>query len=84
MATLMKRLLQAMIILAACAITGFVVTFMLTPLLWKLEEPLGLELAGHSGPADWIFLTVIGLFCLLGLGAWAILGPVRNRTKRPD
>jgi len=31
---------------------GVVGCFLSTPLLWKLEAPTGLELAGHSGPAD--------------------------------
>ena len=37
--------------------TAWLLTFMLTPLLWKLEPIFGIELAGHSGPADWIFIT---------------------------
>lgn len=31
---------------------------MLTPVLWDLEPVLHMELAGHSGPSDWIFYVV--------------------------
>jgi hypothetical protein len=34
---------------------------LLTPVLWKLEGPLGIELAGHSGPSDWVFFVLQGL-----------------------
>jgi hypothetical protein len=34
---------------------AFIGTFLLTPVYWRLEPILGMELAGHSGPADWIF-----------------------------
>lgn len=33
----------------------------LTPLLWRLEPILHMELAGHSGPSDWIFYVVWAL-----------------------
>jgi hypothetical protein len=31
---------------------------LLTPVLWRLEPVLHVELAGHSGPADWVFYVV--------------------------
>jgi ABC-type antimicrobial peptide transport system permease subunit len=37
---------------------GWIVSMLLTPLLWKLEPILHMELAGHSGPSDWIFYVV--------------------------
>lgn len=47
---------------------AFIGTFLLTPMYWKLEPILGIELAGHSGPSDWIFelnsLLVTGLVFL--------------------
>lgn len=39
-----------------------VLTVLSTPLLWKLESILGIELAGHSGPSDWIFIVNLILF----------------------
>jgi len=44
---------------------GWILTFMATPILWRLEPVLNMELAGHSGPSDWVFYV-----------AWAILIPV--------
>lgn len=43
---------------------GWILSMMLTPLLWDLEPILHMELAGHSGPSDWIFYMV-----------WAIVIP---------
>ena len=52
---------------------AFTGTIMLNPLLGRLEATYGVELTGHSGPADWIFalvfaLTAIPLFAVLVLG----------------
>ena len=33
---------------------GFIEAMLCTPLLWKLEPILNMELAGHSGPSDWV------------------------------
>ena len=35
--------------------TSVVFTYLSTPYLWRLEPFVGIELAGHSGPADWVF-----------------------------
>jgi hypothetical protein len=35
-------------------------TFMMNPLLNRLEAKYGIELTGHSGPADWIFALILG------------------------
>ena len=48
---------------------GVTLAMLSTPLLWKLEEPLHLELAGHSGPADWVILGS-GLIAALAAGAF--------------
>jgi ABC-type antimicrobial peptide transport system permease subunit len=37
---------------------GWIVAMLFTPALWKLEPILHMELAGHSGPSDWIFYLV--------------------------
>ena len=34
---------------------GWIISMLLTPILWKLEPILHMELAGHSGPSDWVF-----------------------------
>jgi uncharacterized membrane protein YtjA (UPF0391 family) len=54
-------------------VSGFIVAILCTPLLWRLEPVLGIELAGHSGPADWVmevfFVTFIVLIEVLLLVA---------------
>jgi hypothetical protein len=61
---------------------GWMIAMLLTPVLWKLEPILHVELAGHSGPSDWVFfvvwaLVVPGLFLLL---RFAILRPPATKT----
>jgi len=51
---------------------SFIGTFMMNPLLNRLEARYGIELTGHSGPADWIFelafgITTIVVYLLLAL-----------------
>jgi hypothetical protein len=48
---------------------GWLAGMMLTPLLWRLEPILHMELAGHSGPSDWVLYVIwaamaAGLFFL--------------------
>ena len=61
-----------MLISAALAIVvglplGWILAMIATPLLWRLEPILHMELAGHSGPSDWVFyvvwaIVIAGLF----------------------
>ena len=53
--------------------SGWILSMALTPLLWRLETVLHVEMAGHSGPSDWVFYVV-----------WALLIPslfVTFRTR---
>ena len=43
---------------------GWITAMLLTPALWRLEPVLHVELAGHSGPSDWVFYLV-----------WAVVVP---------
>ena len=61
-----RRVGRVAALLAVSAIVSlpisFVAAMLLTPALWRLEPVFGLELAGHSGPSDWIIETIFGLF----------------------
>lgn len=46
---------------------GMFICFIMTPIWWKLEISLGIELAGHSGPEDWLVILFSSLFSLAGL-----------------
>ncbi len=66
----MKRTIVAIILAVLIGVpVGWIVAMMLTTALWALEPILHMELAGHSGPSDWIFyvvwLVVIPLLFLL-------------------
>jgi len=41
---------------------GFIGAMLCTPLLWRLEPVLGIELAGHSGPSDWVIWLFMCVF----------------------
>jgi len=87
MPVIVKRVSQAAAILLLTSVVGWIGGFLLTPLLWQLEEPLGLELAGHSGPADWVLWTAIAITGMLGLGVWSALiwrGRRRHKPAEPQ
>ena len=58
----MKRnVIAAALTLVVGLPVGWIATMLLTPVLWRLEPVLHLELAGHSGPSDWVFYVVWAL-----------------------
>ena len=58
----MKRNLFAGILALLVGLpSGWLCAMLLTPVLWRLEPVLHMELAGHSGPSDWIFFVVWGI-----------------------
>jgi hypothetical protein len=70
-ATGMKKLAGVLLRIVIAVFLALPLTVVLavvfTPLLWRLEPVLNIELAGHSGPADWILVTLFALaslFCL--------------------
>jgi hypothetical protein len=55
----MKRALFPLVLAVVVGLpAGWFCAMLLTPLLWRLEPLLHMELAGHSGPADWIFYAI--------------------------
>ena len=59
-----KLILIAIVAVAVGLPAGWILAMSLTPVLWKLEPILHMELAGHSGPSDWVFYVI-----------WAIVVP---------
>lgn len=53
-----KTILASVVAVVAGLPLGWIVAMMLTPTLWRLEPILHMELAGHSGPSDWVFVVV--------------------------
>jgi hypothetical protein len=62
--TTRKFVLVAIVAVVVGLPVGWILSMGLTPVLWKLEPTLHMELAGHSGPSDWVFYL-----------AWAIVIP---------
>ncbi len=65
-----KTILALLIAVIGSFPLGWIVAMLLTPVLWRLEPVLNLELAGHSGPSDWVFLVIwavvaVALFLVL-------------------
>ena len=55
----LKRLTFAIALAVLIGVPGgWVIAMLLTPALWHLEPILHIELAGHSGPSDWILYLV--------------------------
>lgn len=46
---------------------GLILTFFLAPFWTWVEATVGIESIGHSGPAEWCYLVVVGVvFCAIG------------------
>lgn len=84
----LRTVLRYVGLLVAAAVISFPIsfigTFMMNPLLGRLEARYGVELTGHSGPADWIFEAVFGIttvLVLLLLRVAAVLAPGHHRGR---
>lgn len=61
----MKKTILALLIAVIVSLPlGWLVAMLLTPVLWRLEPVLNLELAGHSGPSDWVVLVIWGIIAI--------------------
>jgi hypothetical protein len=62
----MKKTIFALVIAVVAGLPlGWMVAMLLTPVLWRLEPVLHLELAGHSGPSDWVFIVVWAIVAIV-------------------
>jgi len=81
------RLLSlALVSVIASLPLAFTGTILMNPLLGRLEAKYGVELTGHSGPADWIFalvfaVTTVALFTVLALATRARPRGSANRSS---
>ncbi len=76
----MRHFWQRLAITVAILVLGvpftFAATFALLPLWSMIEERYGIESVGHSGPADWCFWVVFGVYLFLA-------AMVALRVRRP-
>lgn len=68
----------------ASAPLTFVTAMMLTPVLWRLESVVGIELAGHSGPSDWVFEIIFAVFTVVLFFALHMAMGRRPQAASPD
>jgi hypothetical protein len=73
-----KTLLAALASVLVSLPLGWIMAMLLTPVLWRLEPVLHLELAGHSGPSDWVVLVIWGL---IATGLFLLWWRVSARSK---
>jgi hypothetical protein len=66
--------MKTAISVVAVLLAGFVIAPVLTFVLWPfwdwLEATYGIESLGHSGPAEWCFAAIYGLYLVVSLGMW--------------
>jgi hypothetical protein len=58
---------------------GWFIAMALTPVLWRLEPVLHMELAGHSGPSDWVFFMI---WAVLAAGMFLVFR--KSFSQAPD
>lgn len=62
----MKKAILALVIAVVAGLPlGWIVAMLLTPALWRLEPVLNMELAGHSGPSDWVFIVIWAMVAIV-------------------
>ena len=78
----MKKLLRTFLWLVAILAVGvpvsFLTTFLLVPLWSWIETTYGIESIGHSGPAEWCYGAMLGLYLLV---CAIVYGLVRQRRQ---
>jgi ABC-type antimicrobial peptide transport system permease subunit len=56
-----RTLIPLLVAVVAGVPLGGIVAMLLTPVFWRLEPVLHVELAGHSGPSDWLILVIMAV-----------------------
>lgn len=81
-------MLGVLAVFVVAAIVSFPVSFvgamMLTPVLYRLEPLLRMELAGHSGPSDRIIVAIFGITTIAVAGAILWLQRSARAKAAPD
>jgi len=76
----MKRTLISLVIAIVAAFpVSWIAAMLLTPFLWRLEPVLHMELAGHSGPSNWVFLL---MWVLVAIALFVSLYLATRNTMR--
>lgn len=65
---IVRRAIAGLAILLVSVPGSIVLTLLLLPLWRWIEETLGIESIGHSGPADWCFEAVF-VVCVIAFGS---------------
>ena len=74
-----KKTILALLIAVVVSIPcSWIVAMLLTPVLWRLEPVLNMELAGHSGPSDWVFWVI---WAIVASGLFFVLRVVFSTAK---
>ena len=76
----MKKTMIALLVAVVAGFPlGWIVAMLLTPVFWRLEPILHVELAGHSGPSDWLMLVIMAVtVCVIFFLFRRVLSPPRG------
>ncbi|MFY9561997.1 MAG: hypothetical protein WAQ52_17325 [Terriglobales bacterium] len=78
----MKKTILSLLVAAIVSLpTGWITAMLLTPVLWRLEPVLKIELAGHSGPSDWVFVVI---WVLVTAALFLVLRRVFSNSKASE
>lgn len=59
---------------------GALAAFLLTPLLWRFEPKVHMELAGHSGPAGTVIAAIIFITTFMIFITLCLIQKFRQKT----
>src|SRR6185503_2986477 len=77
----LRSILVVLAIVLACLPGAFIVTFLLYPFWSWFEATFDIESVGHSGPAEWCFVVVYVLLCLVSFSGLLLLHRRRRHQK---
>lgn len=77
----MRKALALLSLFVVAMPVAFIATLILLPLWRWIEADFGIEAIGHSGPADWCYVTVYGILVAIGLLALWCLGRCKAATR---
>jgi len=76
-----KLVVIILVLFITCIPLAFIITVISSPIWLWIEKTFSIESVGHSGPAEWCYLTVY-LFLISASGLiWLKIGK-RKTTKR--
>jgi thiosulfate reductase cytochrome b subunit len=76
---LLRRIVVFVLVLVLMMPLAMITTILMTPFFSWIEARFGIEAIGHSGPAEWCYVTVyVTLVAFVTVGSQRLISKVRS------